>query len=200
MKILKKEQRTFQINGLEIRQQNNEGETAPQITGYGAVFNSPADIGGYFTEVIAPGAFSKALSNQSDVRALFNHNWDYVLGRTRSGTLSLEEDEKGLKFTVTPPDTQWVSDLKKSMKRGDINQCSFGFNIVSEEWDCESQPNVRTIKEVELFEISVVAIPAYEDTEAHLRSGEEIYKKAKKDHELRKKKQKLIQTIQEATN
>ncbi|MDI6547295.1 HK97 family phage prohead protease [Bacillus subtilis] len=195
--MMDKEQRTFHISGLEIRSLDEQEET-PQITGYGAVFNSPANIGGMFTEVIAPGAFSRALANQSDVRALFNHNWDYVLGRTRSGTLTLEEDDKGLKFTVTPPATSWASDLRSSMERGDINQCSFGFNVMKDEWNYETEPVTRTIQEVELFEISVVAFPAYEETEAVLRSGD-IYKRAKKEHELRMKKQQIINKIQEAT-
>lgn len=192
-----KEQRTFQIKGLEIRQLADQEET-PQITGYGAVFNSPADIGGMFTEVIAPGAFQKALSRQDDVRALFNHNWDYVLGRTRSGTLQLEEDDKGLKFTVTPPGTSWANDLRRSMERGDINQCSFGFNVVKDEWNYDTSPATRTIQEVELFEISVVAFPAYEDTEASLVRSGDIYQRAKQKNELRQKKQQLINKIQEA--
>ncbi|MGG0156663.1 HK97 family phage prohead protease [Bacillus velezensis] len=191
-----KEQRTFHISGLEIRGLEEPAEK-PQITGYSAVFNSPANIGDMFTEVIAPGAFTKALSNQSDVRALFNHNWDYVLGRTRSGTLTLEEDDKGLKFSVTPPSTSWASDLQRSMARGDINQCSFGFNVVKEDWNYDTEPATRTIQEVELFEISVVAFPAYEDTEAILRSGD-IFKRAKKEQEVRLKKQQIIKKIQEA--
>ncbi|MCY8971460.1 HK97 family phage prohead protease [Bacillus atrophaeus] len=193
--MMDKEQRTFHISGLEIRGLEEPAEK-PQITGYGAVFNSPANIGDMFTEVIAPGAFTKALSNQSDVRALFNHNWDYVLGRTRSGTLTLEEDDKGLKFTVTPPSTSWASDLQSSMARGDINQCSFGFNVVKEDWNYDTEPATRTIQEVELFEISVVAFPAYEDTEAVLRSGD-IFKRAKKEQEVRLKKQQIIKKIQE---
>lgn len=193
----KMEQRTFDISGMDVRDASNDSE-APKITGYGAVFNTPADIGGMFTEIIAPGAFAKALSSQSDVRALFNHNWDYVLGRTRSGTLTLEEDAKGLRFTVTPPATQWADDLRSSMLRGDITQCSFGFNVTKEDWNYDTVPATRTIQEVQLYEISVVSLPAYEETEAAVVRTKDIYTRAKEDHELRMKTQKLMTKIQEA--
>ncbi|WP_250622372.1 HK97 family phage prohead protease [Bacillus subtilis] len=191
------EQRTFDISGMDVRDASNDSE-APKITGYGAVFNTPADIGGMFTEIIAPGAFAKVLSSQSDVRALFNHNWDYVLGRTRSGTLTLEEDAKGLRFTVTPPATQWADDLRSSMLRGDITQCSFGFNVTKEDWNYDTVPATRTIQEVQLYEISVVSLPAYEETEAAVVRTKDIYTRAKEDHELRMKTQKLMTKIQEA--
>ncbi|TXK24663.1 HK97 family phage prohead protease [Bacillus amyloliquefaciens] len=197
MQVGKMEQRTFDISGMDVRDASNDSE-ASKITGYGAVFNTPADIGGMFTEIIAPGAFAKALSSQSDVRALFNHNWDYVLGRTRSGTLTLEEDARGLKFTVTPPATQWADDLRSSMLRGDITQCSFGFNVTKEDWNYDTVPATRTIQEVQLFEISVVSLPAYEETEAAVVRTKDIYARAKEDHELRMKTQKLVTKIQEA--
>ncbi|MCK1973333.1 HK97 family phage prohead protease [Bacillus safensis] len=193
--MMGKEKRTFSIKGLEVRESGEEAAPS-KIVGYGAVFDSPADIAGCFTEIISPGAFKKALDSNSDVRALFNHNWDCVLGRVKSGTLMLEEDERGLRFEVTPPETTWVEDLKKSMRRGDIDQCSFGFIVTKDEWDYEAEPAVRTIKEVELYEISVVSLPAYEDTEAAVRSGD-ILKKAKEEREQSKKKQAIINKIQE---
>ncbi|PNK40031.1 HK97 family phage prohead protease, partial [Bacillus thuringiensis] len=127
-------------------------------------------------EVIEPGAFARSLSENSDIRALFNHNWDNVLGRTKSGTLRLEEDEKGLKFEIELPNTSVGRDLAESMSRGDINQCSFGFWITEENWDYSVEPALRTIKEVELYEISVVSIPAYDDTEVSLVRSKEIGK------------------------
>ncbi|MFP3420648.1 HK97 family phage prohead protease [Bacillus sp. SIMBA_154] len=190
-----KEKRTFSIKGLEVRESGEEAAPS-KIVGYGAVFDSPADIAGCFTEIISPGTFKKALDSNSDVRALFNHNWDCVLGRVKSGTLMLEEDERGLRFEVTPPETIWVEDLKKSMKRGDIDQCSFGFIVTKDEWDYEAEPAVRTIKEVELYEISVVSLPAYEDTEAAVRSGD-ILKRAKEEREQSKKKQAIVNKIME---
>ncbi|AJA22208.1 TPA: HK97 family phage prohead protease [Bacillus thuringiensis] len=169
-----KETRTFDITKLSTRDATEEQPS--KITGYAAVFNSKTTIGGWFDEVIEPGAFARSLSENSDIRALFNHNWDNVLGRTKSGTLRLEEDEKGLKFEIELPNTSVGRDLAESMSRGDINQCSFGFWITEENWDYSVEPALRTIKEVELYEISVVSIPAYDDTEVSLVRSKEIGK------------------------
>ena len=175
MKIAKKkETRVFNISQLSTRAEGEE--KAVVIEGYAAVFNSKTSIGGWFDEVIEPGAFSRSLSDNGDIRALFNHNWDNVLGRTKSQTLELREDEKGLNFKVELPDTSVARDLTISMERGDINQCSFGFFITDEEWNYNVEPALRTIKEVELFEISIVSIPAYDDTEASLVRSKEIGK------------------------
>ncbi|AQY37595.1 MULTISPECIES: HK97 family phage prohead protease [Bacillus cereus group] len=169
-----KETRTFDITKLSTRDATEEQPS--KITGYAAVFNSKTTIGGWFDEVIEPGAFARSLSENGDIRALFNHNWDNVLGRTKSGTLRLEEDEKGLKFEIELPNTSVGRDLAESMSRGDINQCSFGFWITEENWDYNVEPALRTIKEVELYEISVVSIPAYDDTEVSLVRSKEIGK------------------------
>ncbi|PEA97939.1 HK97 family phage prohead protease [Bacillus cereus] len=169
-----KETRTFDITKLSTRDATEEQPS--KITGYAAVFNSKTTIGGWFDEVIEPGAFARSLSENSDIRALFNHNWDNVLGRTKSGTLRLEEDDKGLKFEIELPNTSVGRDLAESMSRGDINQCSFGFWITEENWDYNVEPALRTIKEVELYEISVVSIPAYDDTEVSLVRSKEIGK------------------------
>lgn len=163
-----KEVRTFNINNLVTRAAD-DGSTNV-IEGYASIFNSRTNIGDMFEEVIAPGAFAEAVSSQADVRALFNHNWDKVLGRTKSGTLRLSEDDHGLKFEVDLPDTTSGRDLAESLKRGDISQCSFGFIPVNETWDWDLETPLRTINSVELFEISVVSLPAYEDTEVALRS------------------------------
>jgi len=180
-----KEIRTLDIQGLQTRSQGDSESNV--IEGYAAVFNSPTDIWGMFTEIIAPGAFADAIASNDDIRALFNHDWNNVLGRTKSGTLRLSEDVRGLKFEVDLPNTTLARDLSESLRRGDISQCSFGFVPTSETWDYEPDIPVRTINTVELHEISVVSIPAYEDTEVSLRS-----KEANKSIELRLK---LIQKI-----
>lgn len=180
-----KEIRTLDIQGLQTRSQGDSESNV--IEGYAAVFNSPTNIWGMFTEIIAPGAFADAIASNDDIRALFNHDWNNVLGRTKSGTLRLSEDARGLKFEVDLPNTTLARDLSESLKRGDISQCSFGFVPTSETWDYEPEIPVRTINSVELHEISVVSIPAYEDTEVSLRS-----KEANKSIELRLK---LIQKI-----
>ena len=180
-----KEIRTLDIQGLQTRSQGDSESNV--IEGYAAVFNSPTDIWGMFTEIIAPGAFADAIASNDDIRALFNHDWNNVLGRTKSGTLRLSEDARGLKFEVDLPNTTLAKDLSESLKRGDISQCSFGFVPTSETWDYEPEIPVRAINSVELHEISVVSIPAYEDTEVSLRS-----KEANKSIEQRLK---LIQKI-----
>lgn len=146
------------------------------IAGYAAVFNSETDIGGMFREKIAPGAFAKAVAGD-DVRALFDHESGSVLGRTKSGTLRMSEDAHGLAVEIDLPDTQVGRDLRESMARGDIDGMSFGFRVTKQEWDEAGKMPVRTIQEVELFEVSVVTFPAYADTEVALRSRDE----AKKD-------------------
>ena len=184
MEMKKKEIRTIDITNLSTR--SDEETQTRTISGYAAVFNSPTRLWEDLDEVIAPGAFSRAISS-SDVRCLFNHDWSNVLGRTKSGTLRLSEDERGLKFEVDLPDTTVARDLIKSMERGDINQCSFGFIPTEETWDYNSTPMLRTIHEVELYEVSIVPLPAYEGTEAALRSKEDLEKVVEKRKNLIKK-------------
>jgi HK97 family phage prohead protease len=147
---------------LEVRAESRT------IAGYAAVFNSETDIGGQFRETIAPGAFKASLA--SDVRALFDHDSSHVLGRTKAGTLRLTEDERGLAVEIDLPDTQAGRDLRVSMERGDIDGMSFGFRVTDQEWDERGDIPLRTIRGVELFEVSVVTFPAYADTEVALRS------------------------------
>ncbi|MCG3089138.1 HK97 family phage prohead protease [Sporosarcina cyprini] len=171
----KKETRTVDITNIQTRAKDNE---PLKISGYAAVFNTRTSIGNWFDEIIAPGAFTKTISGESDIRALFNHNWDSVLGRTKAGTLKLSEDDRGLKFELELPNTTLGRDLAESMERGDINQCSFGFYVDEgkESWDYTVEPALRTLNEIELYEISVVTLPAYEDTEAALVRSKEIDK------------------------
>lgn len=160
---------------LEVR----ASDTGRTIAGYAAVFNSETDIGGFFREKIAPGAFGPSL--KADVRALFDHDSSKVLGRTKAGTLKLSEDDHGLKAEIDLPDTQTARDLAASMERGDIDGMSFGFRVTKQEWDETSDPPLRTILEVELFEVSVVTFPAYADTEIALRDRD-----AAKDEERKR--------------
>ena len=191
MTIAKKmEKRTVDITDISTRNKENE---PIKISGYAAVFNSRTSIGDFFDEMIAPGAFKRTLSENNDIRALFNHDWDKVLGRTKSGTLTLSEDEKGLKFELELPNTSYARDLAESMERGDINQCSFAFDATKEDWDYNSDPALRTVIEAELYEISVVSIPAYEDTEASLVRSKEIDKTVEKRIKLLNKIDKTLE-------
>ena len=168
----KTERRTFNITDVQTR--NGEDGQPQMISGYAAVFNSPTELWEGLNEVIMPGAFNRTLTS-SDVRCLFDHDWSKVLGRTKSGTLRLEEDDRGLRFEVDLPNTSIANDLKESMSRGDITQCSFGFIPTEETWDYNTDPVLRTVHEVDLFEVSIVSLPAYEDAEASLvRSKQDI--------------------------
>ena len=150
--------------------------------GYAALFNSEADIGGYFREIIAPGAFADTLKS-ADVRALVDHDTGRVIGRSSSGTLRLEEDDKGLAVEIDLPDTSEGRDLAVLLERGDISGMSFGFRVTHDEWDETGDTPLRTIRAVELFEVSAVAFPAYDDTEIGLRSLESSRKDAEKKND-----------------
>jgi len=148
-------------------------------TGYAAVYNSIADIGGYFNEQIAPGAFDGTLGG--DIRALFNHDTAHVLGRTIAGTLRLASDDRGLAVEIDMPDTAMARDLAVSMTRGDISGMSFGFNVTKQTWDESGPVILRTIESVELFEVSIVTFPAYDATDVAVRSLEQ-YKREQRTH------------------
>jgi HK97 family phage prohead protease len=158
----------FVADELRIDGSNNR----PVITGHAAVFNQRSlDLGGFY-EIIQPGAFSKTIKT-ADVRALFNHDENHVLGRVKSGTLSLSEDERGLFARIVPPDSIWANDLLESIQRGDIDQMSFGFNVPNKEgqrWNREGSDMVRTLVEVNLYDVSPVTNPAYPQTDVSARS------------------------------
>lgn len=154
---------------VELRADESGTKT---LTGYAAVFNSPTDIGGYFTEQIAPGAFAETI--KGDVRCLFNHQSGNVLGRTKSGTLRLSEDAHGLRFEVDLPDTVLGRDVGTLVARGDISGCSFDFRAMKQSWDDTVDPPKRTLEKVEISEVSIVTFPAYADTTVGVRSLEAI--------------------------
>lgn len=169
-----KESRTF------VFEMRKEGESRKMV-GHAAVFNQEADIGGWFKEVIEPGAFVDTIKDD-DVRALFNHDENFPLGRNIAGTLSLSEDDTGLKVEIDPPDTQYARDLAVSIERGDISQMSFAFQTLKEEWqfaEAKGDMDLRRIKKVRLFDVSPVTFPAYEGTDIALRSRDERKKELK---------------------
>lgn len=152
--------------------------------GYAALFNSEANIGGWFREVIAPGAFGETLKD-SDVLALIDHDTGRVIGRSTAGTLRLTEDDKGLAMEIDLPDTTDGRDLAVSLERGDITGMSFGFVVSHDEWDETIDPPLRTIHKIELHEVSAVALPAYGDTEIALRSLQQARAQAETERAVR---------------
>lgn len=174
----KVERRIYSGSALEFRA--GEGDDAvPVLAGYAAMFGELSEDLGGFREVIAPGAFAKALGG--DVRALFNHDGNLILGRTKSKTLRLEEDQRGLRVEILPPDTSAARDLMTSVQRGDVDQMSFGFRTVEDKWEVVDGENIRTLIEVRLFDVSPVTFPAYPQTEIALRSMEAWQDETKED-------------------
>jgi len=142
----------------------------PVIAGYASVFmpSQSEDLGG-FIEQVDPHAFDDAVSG--DVRGLFNHNPDYVLGRTKSGTMRLSVDSRGLKYEIDVPDTQAGRDVVTSIKRGDIDGSSFGFICEQDAWEFPANaPAIRTLMRVSLLDCSPVTYPAYPDATSQVRS------------------------------
>ena len=166
------ERRTITLKELRVVEANVDPLTEPAIEGYASVFDSwSEELGGNspFRERVVKGAFEETIQND-DIRALFNHDPNYVLGRNKAGTLTLEEDEKGLKVRIVPPDTQWAKDLLVSIKRGDITQMSFGFTVILDRWSYEDNIDVRELLKVKLYDVSPVTFPAYAQTECGVRS------------------------------
>jgi Escherichia/Staphylococcus phage prohead protease len=155
----------------ELRVATNDDGTRT-LSGYAAVFNSPSvDLGG-FTEILAPGCFAVSLVQNPDVLMLRDHDSSMLLGRTKNGTLKLEEDNVGLHFECKLPATTVASDLIVSIERGDLDGCSFGFFCIRDEWVSSSDGKVvRNVIEAELYEISAVSFPAYPGTSVSVRTA-----------------------------
>ena len=189
MRNLKNQVRS--IGKLQTRSDNNETDEM-KIEGYFVVFNSETELYDGMFEEISDKAFANI--DLSDVRALADHDTAKVLGRTKSNTLKLSVDDKGLfgEITINKNDTEAVN-LYERVKRGDIDQCSFGFNILNETMEQRADGTTKwTITEIELFEVSIVCFPAYADTSVEARS--EQMKQLEKRN-LQKRKQQLKERI-----
>lgn len=160
---------------VELRAYMSEDEDKMLLEGYAVVFNSESrDLGG-FTEVVKENALDEALNRNSDVLALYGHDYSNVLGRQSAGTLQLDKDEKGIKFMLDLPNTQLGRDVYTLVERGDLKGNSFGFTVEKDSWNKVGDKVVRTIEQVkDLFEISIVSLPAYEATELVKRSYEDF--------------------------
>lgn len=168
---------------MEIEQRSFRAEMSvdaddQQIRGVAAVYNQPSsDLGG-FIEIIEPGFFSDVLAD--DVRALWNHNDDLPLGRTKAGTLAIEDTEQGLAVNIKPPDTQAGRDARVSIGRGDVDQMSFAFTVRTggDRWDKSGERVVRYLMPggcAHLYDVSPVTFPAYPQTSVGLRNQFEAF-------------------------
>jgi uncharacterized protein len=160
------EKRTIAYSNLEVRAEGN-GNT---LVGYAALFDSPSEPMP-FIEYVKRGAFSKTLNDGADVRLLIDHE-GVPLARSKSGTLALEEDERGLRVEAElDPMNPDAARIMSAMKRGDLSQMSFAFRTIKDNWNTDR--SVRELREVQLFDVSVVTFPAYEETVAELRKQNE---------------------------
>lgn len=175
------ETRTLSLEDVNLETRSNEdGSQITTIRGYAAVFlKRSLDLGG-FTEQIVPGAFARALREKQDVVALVDHDPSKLLGRSKSGTLTLAEDDKGLLVSIDVPNTTLGRDTVESIRRKDISGMSFGFRTQRDKWDRDTKGlPLRTLLDVDLVDVSPVVFPAYPDTRVGVRSladwqGEEL--------------------------
>lgn len=164
---MNRDMRQVRMTPAEFQTRDEGGDLA--IEGYFAVFNSDYEIAPDMSESVAPGAFSETLSG--DIRALVNHDTTLVLGRTKAGTLTLEEDTHGLRGRVAINSKDRAAmDLYERVKRGDVDGCSFGFDILDEESEFREDGSIHwTINKVKLYEVSCCTFPAYEETNISAR-------------------------------
>jgi HK97 family phage prohead protease len=181
--LSKMETRVFEIDSLEVREEAD----GMHLEGYAALFNSRSENLGGFTETIAPGAFRASLKSRNDIKMLWNHDTGAVLGSTRAGTLTLTEDDRGLRVSAVLPNTSYGRDARELISRGDVTGFSFGFSMPArggDEWNAEGTE--RVLKSVRLFEVSLTPFPAYAQTNgtATVRGLDKIAKRAEVDADL----------------
>lgn len=187
--ILEGKMANTEIRALHQPVELREGDDGLiRVSGYAAVFDEETKIGGMFTEVIAKGAFRSAIERQDDVVFLINHE-GLPLARTRSGTLTLTEDDRGLRIDAnldsTDPD---VRSIVPKMKRGDLDKMSFAFIPTRQTWDDSGEIPKRTILDFErVVDVSIVTNPAYDGTEIGLRSLEKFRAEQKQKSQAKRR-------------
>ena len=161
-----------QMRSVESKFTTRENGAEKRIEGYFAVFNSNYDIAPGMSESIAPGSFSNTLNG--DIKALIDHETMYVLGRNQAGTLELRETKHGLWGSILlNPNDQDAMNLYARVERGDVNQCSIGFDILEEDTIFNKDGSVHwTIKAIKLYEVSVCTFPAYDETSVKARQND----------------------------
>lgn len=167
-KVEGQETRALPVAEVRVSQ---DAEGRPVLEGYAVLWDSWSEDLGGFRERFLKGAFRRSIE-EGDVRVLWQHNGEYVIGRTSAGTAELEEDDTGLRYRATPPDTQWAKDMLESIRRGDVDQNSFAFRARSggEEWLIKDGMHYRTVTDAELYEVGPQTFPAYPDTSVAVRA------------------------------
>lgn len=178
---MEKEIRYYELQNIELRKSDDGVE---YFEGLAAVYNKESEDLGGFREIILPGFFDSM--DMTDTRALFNHNQNYILGRSKSGTLQLDITTDGLAYKIKKGNRSYDNDLKESIERGDVSQSSFGFTIEKDKWEKKGDQVYRyLILGKRLYDVSPVTFPAYPDTTAAKRSMQEYLEETEKPVEFK---------------
>lgn len=168
-------ERRFVATGAAQIEVRAEGD-ATELHGYGIVFNQWAEIrdgwGTAFMELWAPGSTAKTIA-EADIRSLFNHDPNIVLGRNRANTLTLQEDATGLRTLIRPPASAWGASVTEAIRRGDVSGMSAGFTVMRDEWERPEKRGdlyKRTIREAKLLDVGPVTFPAFPTTSIQARA------------------------------
>ncbi|KOA90867.1 HK97 family phage prohead protease [Clostridium botulinum] len=185
-----KEIRKLVSKGLEVRELEDTKEKL--ISGYIVKYNTRSEYMGFYEEV-APGAFDKTLADGHNIYAMYSHRVEKILGATRNSTLKLSTDDIGLKFEIrVNPKLSYANDIYNLVKDGTIEGCSFGFFVNEDEWRyTEEKIDLRTLKEIELDEVSIVPYPAYSSSQVSCRSFKNHKEEMQKSKELNELKEDL---------
>lgn len=184
----KMEIRKHDVQELRIEHQDD----TVTLHGYVTKYNERSQFMGFY-EQVDKRAFDNTLKNDNNVFALYNHDWNKILGSTRNGTLKLETDDIGLKFTLQPKaNTSFLNDARELVDSGELRGMSFGFIVKEDDWESRDGHDIRTLKDVDLREVTLTAIPAYESSEVALRSYQDYIGK---NEEQRKQQTARIKTL-----
>ena len=191
--MMEKEKRIKEVRLREVRAIEDKAEERMIIEGYAIIFDEPTDLG--YIEVIERGALDNC--DMSDVCLKYNHEDTYlIMARTRNRSLQLEVDDRGLKIYAELIDTQSNRDVYKSIRAGLLDKMSFAFLVSDANWDTIDGQDVRRISGIsKLFDVSVVDVPAYDQTEVYARSKEAVEKEQEEDHKLQFEKEKLLLSL-----
>ena len=187
------QERRYVVTPVSLEMRADDG-AAPQLKGLIPYDSLSLDLGG-FREVLKPGAFSETIKND-DIVGLFNHESSLILGRSEAGTLSFQDTDKGLGYTLDLPDTQAGRDLQVSVKRGDIKGTSFSFwikDMADEQWVRDGDSTIRNILRATLGDVSPVTFPAYPESQVDMRSFKEWERQLYRQLHLRQRRQRLTE-------
>lgn len=184
-----KEIRHFQLDNIEVRK--DDDNKIESFEGYVVKYDTRSHFLGFY-ETVDKRAFDNTLKEDNNIFALYNHDWDKPLASTRNKSLELSTDDTGLRFKLTPKaNTSFMKDVRELVNSGELRGMSFGFRVRDDEWTTKDGHDYRTLKDVDIAEITLTHRPAYESSEVSIRSYED-YKAEKEQEEQRNKDLELL--------